>query len=257
MLGYARILLANVHTGIRYLRESAFPVYILHQPALVVIGYVVVGTSMGIAAKYLTIVAASVLAVQSFYHLAVRHSPLLRTVYGMKSAPACSLPGAAQAIGVAFVIALLACDAAAASVTGTWWIEGGAAKVEIEDCGNSVCGRVTWLRSPFDTYGCELRDVHNPEPKLRQRPVLGLRILDGLHPEDGLPHRWTGGTIYDPESGNTYRCSLALNEPDALELRGFIGIPIIGRTTRWIRAGAEHEQCRMRSQATSFRAVAH
>jgi uncharacterized protein (DUF2147 family) len=47
---------------------------------------------------------------------------------------------------------------------------------------------------------------------------------------------WSGGTIYDPDTGNTYRCKLTLRSPDVIDLRGYIGISLFGRTSRWIRA---------------------
>ncbi|MDH3984403.1 MAG: DUF2147 domain-containing protein, partial [Gammaproteobacteria bacterium] len=46
---------------------------------------------------------------------------------------------------------------------------------------------------------------------------------------------WSGGSIYDPNSGKTYRCKLRLVDPDTLKVRGFIGIALIGRTETWKR----------------------
>jgi uncharacterized protein (DUF2147 family) len=99
-----------------------------------------------------------------------------------------------------------------------------------------------WLRSPLDEDGCDLRDRHNPESALRQRKVTGLEILRGLKPRpDGT---WVGGSIYDPATGNTYTCHLALDGDDRLHVRGYVGIPLLGRTTTWTRVGAESRFCR-------------
>jgi uncharacterized protein (DUF2147 family) len=124
------------------------------------------------------------------------------------------------------------------------YAEGGAAQVEISDCGGELCGQVVWLRSPFDENGCELRDRYNPDPSLRHRSVIGLDIVRGLTPSSGADAVWKGGTIYDPGSGNTYRASLSVVGKNRLELRGYIGIPLIGRTTSWFRVGSEPETCR-------------
>src|SRR5262245_10001758 len=115
--------------------------------------------------------------------------------------------------------------ATASSPLGLWNAEGGAAVVEMNLCGDALCGRVVWLRSPLDEEGCELRDKNNPDPALRERPVLGLQILRGLLPSNQDPLTWIGGTIYDPVSGNTYRCRMKLGSSDRLYLRGYLGIP--------------------------------
>jgi uncharacterized protein (DUF2147 family) len=56
---------------------------------------------------------------------------------------------------------------------------------------------------------------------------------------------WRGGVIYDPASGNTYSCQARLDGADRLELRGYVGIPLLGRTTYWLRVGAEERLCRI------------
>ena len=132
----------------------------------------------------------------------------------------------------------------ATAPVGLWYAEGGAAQVQITHCGSELCGSVAWLRSPFDENGCPLRDRFNPEESLRHRSVVGLEILRGLEVAQGEGQTWKGGTIYDPGSGDTYRASLTVIDENRIELRGYIGIPLIGRTTHWFRVGAERDVCR-------------
>ncbi|HKA55927.1 MAG TPA: DUF2147 domain-containing protein [Candidatus Binatia bacterium] len=132
----------------------------------------------------------------------------------------------------------------AASPVGLWYAEGGAAQVEIRACGDALCGRIVWLRSPLDETGCDLRDRSNGDASLRDRPLVGLEILRGLKPADAEGKVWTDGTIYDPISGKTYTCSLRVEGDDRLRLRGYVGIPLLGRTTTWVRVGSENRQCR-------------
>jgi len=143
----------------------------------------------------------------------------------------------------AFIIATRPVLAASAEPVGQWYAEGGAAVVEIAACGDALCGRVAWLHSPLDEDGCELRDKNNPDPALRNRRVIGLQILSGLVASDQNPVSWTGGTIYDPVSGNTYRCRLELEGHDRLRLRGYVGIPLFGRTTTWTRVRSDKTRC--------------
>ena len=128
-----------------------------------------------------------------------------------------------------------------ADPTGLWWAEGGAAQVEIVRCGEALCGRVVWLRSPFDEHGCPLRDEYNPDPSLRQRSVVGVELLRELRlTAEG---EWGGGEIYDPGSGRTYSAVLHPEGENRLQLRGYLGLRLLGRTTTWVRVGTEL-QCR-------------
>jgi len=154
------------------------------------------------------------------------------------------VPGAAA--GVIIALAMLSaapCAATAASPVGLWYAEGGAAQVQIEPCGDALCGRIVWLRSPFDEDGCDQRDRHNPNSALRDRPLIGLKVLTDLRTSADR-QLWNDGTIYDPTSGRTYRCTAQLEGTDRLRLRGFIGIPLLGRTTMWIRVGSENRMCK-------------
>jgi uncharacterized protein (DUF2147 family) len=71
-----------------------------------------------------------------------------------------------------------------------------------------------------------------------------VQIFSGLEPAGN--HLWTGGAIYDPASGNTYHCTLSLDGENRLRLRGYVGVPLFGRTTTWIRVGSEKQMCQRR-----------
>jgi uncharacterized protein (DUF2147 family) len=129
--------------------------------------------------------------------------------------------------------------AASNGIFGTWKTEMDESKIEIFMCGEKVCGKIVWLKNPLYTdsrdgdIGTQVIDRKNPDPALKSRPVLGLRILEGFTAEgDDV---WGNGTCYDPKSGKTYRGKIRLAAPGRLELRGFIGIPLFGRTSVWTR----------------------
>jgi uncharacterized protein (DUF2147 family) len=48
-------------------------------------------------------------------------------------------------------------------------------------------------------------------------------------------NEWNGGTIYDPENGKTYNCKIAIRDGNKLDVRGYIGISLLGRTETWFR----------------------
>jgi uncharacterized protein (DUF2147 family)/peptidoglycan/LPS O-acetylase OafA/YrhL len=244
--GIARRFATASRPALAYLSESAFPVYILHQAAIVVPGYFIVQLPLGIAVKFTLVLLVSVVLTLAVYQWLVRRYAVPRFLLGMRpkahrvSPRVPAMPPVAATTLLALVLLPVA-SATAATPVGRWWAEGGAAEVAVEPCGLALCGRVVWLRSPLDENGCEVRDGNNPEPTLRERPVVGLQILRGLTPrQDGT---WTGGRIYDPASGNTYTCQLALDGEDRLRLRGYVGIPLLGRTATWTRVGAEKRLC--------------
>lgn len=118
-------------------------------------------------------------------------------------------------------------------ISGPWITEDGEARVEIGRCEAGYCGRITWLAKPDGEDGRPWMDIHNPDPDLRGRAVLGLRILVLAAPDDRGTYR---GRIYDPKNGKTYRCKVRLPESGGLKLRGYVGISLLGRTSRWTRS---------------------
>lgn len=69
----------------------------------------------------------------------------------------------------------------------------------------------------------------------RDQPALGLVIIRNMK-SDG--DAWTGGDVLDPENGKVYTATLRLEDGGkVLKLRGYVGVPLFGRTQTWTRAG--------------------
>jgi uncharacterized protein (DUF2147 family) len=246
LVGMAHRFVTTSGPALHYLSESAFPVYILHQATIVLPGYLLVRLPLGIGTKFVLLLLLSVSLTLAVYQWLVRPFTVPRLLLGMKPKVAplrqtAAVSPSAAAILLAAIVTAIAGRVFAATPVGLWYAEGGAAQVAIAPCGNALCGHVVWLRSPLDENGCDLRDRNNPNPALRRRKVTGLEILQGLEPQaDGT---WVGGSIYDPGSGNSYTCRLTLDGGDRLWLRGYLGIPLLGRTTVWTRVGTENRMC--------------
>jgi uncharacterized protein (DUF2147 family) len=121
-------------------------------------------------------------------------------------------------------------------ITGTWITAEGKAHVTITKCGEAYCGSITWLKEPLKS-GKPVLDDKNPDEQLRSRPILGMQFMRGfLYDGEG---EWTGGRVYDAESGDEYRAKLKLVDRDTMELRGYIMIPLFGRTETWKRLESE------------------
>lgn len=68
---------------------------------------------------------------------------------------------------------------------------------------------------------------------LKDKPIIGMRILWGLK-KDGAG--WSGGEILDPKNGRTYKAKLTpAVDGSTLDVRGYIGVSLIGRTQVWHR----------------------
>ena len=102
--------------------------------------------------------------------------------------------------------------AAAATPTGEWLVDGGYARVRIENCDNVLWGVVAWER----TAG---RDRNNSDASKRDRPTLGLPILLGM--KQMQPNRWDG-KIYNTEDGRTYTAHISLRSDDVLRVEGCV-----------------------------------
>jgi len=121
--------------------------------------------------------------------------------------------------------------AESAAVAGTWLSGDGDGLIEVQVDGDAISATI--LGSPNKDPDRPKTDVKNPDPALRDRRLIGLEIFSGFsYDGDGA---WSGGFIYDPNSGKTYRCKLKLTSHNTLKARGYIGISLIGRTETWTR----------------------
>ncbi len=121
-----------------------------------------------------------------------------------------------------------ASDDLAAQILGNWLTEprDGIIQISIADDG-SYQGRIVGGNNP------QRRDQHNPDPARRSQLLLGQTIFQGMK-YDG-EGKWSGGTIYDPDSGRTYKCRLERLDSERLQVRGFIGFALLGRSQVWTR----------------------
>ena len=120
------------------------------------------------------------------------------------------------------------------SPLGIWTNAEKKATFEIYKCGDKLCGKIVTLTVPNDPKtGKPKTDSMNPDPKLRNRPRLGLVFMQGFEYDDD--NKWDDGKIYDPESGKTYSCYMKMNNANSMEVKGYIGFSMIGKSQAWTR----------------------
>ena len=137
----------------------------------------------------------------------------------------------------ALLIALLTAVSARAEVStpvGVWVDAKQRIQVEIAPCDDRLCGEIVWFRWPKDAEGLPLVDLKNPDPALRSRPLLGLRVLDGLRRSS--KSTWGDGRIYNPDNGIDYHAEMSIGDDGTLRVRAYRLLPIFGKTFVWTRS---------------------
>ena len=102
--------------------------------------------------------------------------------------------------------------------------------VEIYKQDGKYYGRIVQLLTEENKDGI----CRTCEGKYKNKNIIGLVILKDLK-YDADDKEWEGGTIMDPKNAKEYSVYLALESPDKLKVRGYIGFSLIGRTQYWYR----------------------
>jgi uncharacterized protein (DUF2147 family) len=122
----------------------------------------------------------------------------------------------------------------AAGIAGLWIDHTGRGAVEIQPCGNRLCGRVAWLQQPTDPKGTPAKDR-------KGRTLCGMQIIGDLHQTSN--GSWDGGWIYSPDDDETFSVELQLKSRDTLQVLGYVGLKMLGETYEWKRAPATLAAC--------------
>jgi uncharacterized protein (DUF2147 family) len=117
------------------------------------------------------------------------------------------------------------------NIIGFWLSEKKDGKVEFYQSGDKYFGRLVWASNLVDAKGNPRKDALNPDEKMKGRPLLNAVIFTDFIYKNG---QWEDGKIYDPTSGKTYSAILKV-ENNNLVIRGYIGIPLLGKTKVWER----------------------
>ena len=123
---------------------------------------------------------------------------------------------------------------ALADPRGVWLTVSGKSHVKIDNCiddEDRLCGKIIWLRRPLGDDGEPRRDIHNEDESLRDRPVLGLRVIWNM--EDESDGEWGDGDIYNPTDGETYDAEVEEIDADTLEVSGCVWF--LCKTQTWNR----------------------
>ena len=135
-----------------------------------------------------------------------------------------------------------AAETASPPIAGIWRTQNGAARISIARCtaptdaqpkaaypSGPHCGTIIWLKRLENTEAAVL-DTQNPDPVLRNRPVVGLTVLTGLTDTDGI---WRG-SLYAHNRGVTADATVRVAAQDTLTVEACVG-SFLCRTQVWTR----------------------
>jgi uncharacterized protein (DUF2147 family) len=124
------------------------------------------------------------------------------------------------------------------AIVGVWKTGEGTAMVRIYKNGEKYQGKIVWLKEPNDPEtGKPKVDKNHPEESSRARPLLGMVNVWGFVSTE--KNVWEEGSIYDPKNGNTYSCTIKMTSSNSIDVRGYIGVSLIGRSDTWTRQVAK------------------
>lgn len=133
---------------------------------------------------------------------------------------------------IAIVSLFISLHPAEGQITGIWKTIGDDDKkdkalVEVFEKDGLIYGRVIKLLPDAKVTHCDKCDG-----EMKGKSIEGMTILSGLKK---TANGGEDGKILDPSVGKTYTCFAELVEPDKLKIRGYIGIPTLGKTVYWYR----------------------
>lgn len=111
---------------------------------------------------------------------------------------------------------------------GVWESEEKNLLVQISKEEGHFVGTMTYFQCPTETIMRTKVDTENPDPTLVGRKLLGLKLLEKLSYEGNSV--WSGGKIYDPNSGHTYEARIQLTSSNSVVVRGYWKFRWIGRS---------------------------
>lgn len=131
----------------------------------------------------------------------------------------------------------LVAQSAADKILGTYYVADDqsdeAVKIKITKTSNGTYeGKIVWMKYPNFKDGTPKTDIKNPDASKRKTPADKIQMLYHFK-YDAKENKWVDGEIYDPVHGKTYKSKMWFESATELRVRGYIGVPALGRTMKW------------------------
>jgi len=133
-------------------------------------------------------------------------------------------------VPLAFALAGAAAAAQDAPQLGRWLTESGNLEVEIAPCQQALCGTVVRVLANRSMSGPG-QEMQPADP----RPAMGMTLLSDFRASG--EGEWKG-RIYNRENAKHYSALMSMSGPNQLVIRGYVGLPVFGKTQVWQRVQA-------------------
>ena len=141
-----------------------------------------------------------------------------------------------SALALFLLTAKISSANASSPAEGFWLTENGRAVINTYECKRGLCGSIHWIID-----GGMKIDEKNPDPEFKGQPLCNLVILWGFN-KDG--DDWEDGKIYKADDGDIYNATITVKDENTLALRGYVGVPLFGKTQTWSRVNpADYSAC--------------
>lgn len=104
--------------------------------------------------------------------------------------------------------------------------------VEFYEKNGKIAGKIVSLTNRFDENGELKKDTKNPNNELKTRTLEGIDFVYGFDYNESKDN-YINGSIYHPGEGKTYSCTIKIRDDGKLDVRGYVGIPLLGKTQVW------------------------
>jgi len=118
-------------------------------------------------------------------------------------------------------------------IVGIWKHPDGNSMIKIDRIGSAYQGRITWLAIASDSYGKPLLDTNNPEPRMRNMPLKGIRVLRQLTYNQSKD-AWENGTYYMFTEGKAYNCQIIMPDKQKIKIGRYSKEGILIEEEIWI-----------------------
>ncbi len=119
------------------------------------------------------------------------------------------------------------------AILGKWVTTAGNCMVEVYKQSNEFKAKIIWFKEGKKPIN-EWVDEKNPDPALRNRKLLGMEVLHGLH-YDLDEKEWVDGVIYDATSGKEWDSVVWLTDDNLLKVKGYWVFKFLSETKTFKR----------------------
>lgn len=141
---------------------------------------------------------------------------------------------------IIFLFIIFACTDASAQILkmheicGKWQSTDNELTIQVYMQDNEYKAKIVWFSNtggkPMDYW----KDVHNPDPALRNRKILGMSVLSELK-YNADTNAWEDGIVYDSKHGKEWNASAYIDKKGILRVRGYWHFKFIGRTMDFVK----------------------